>query len=298
MTRQLFLLALAGLVLLPDWASAFGLRCLRWRRCWSPPAVACAPPVVAVPCAPVYGPPLPPPVSRTPDNYSLLPEPTVQPDETHAQPKAAVPETNPAPAPRPVAPGVPTGPGRTSSNTDAGTDAKLAAPQPAEPKSEGVKIPAQNIPTDPMPTKTGSTSLSPETKTAKQPEPAKRKPLISSKADSGLPPLPLLPPGPADGKKSTSKSSPLANMPRPVVDIYPVDGPPPASPAATRKVGFFNHTDRDLKLTVEGQAITLPKRHYVAAEVPASFDWTLGDGPKRQTAIPTAAPGVEVVIRK
>jgi hypothetical protein len=293
MTRQLFLLALAGLILLPDWASAFGRRCLRLRRCWSPPVVACAPPVVAVPCQPVYGPP--PPVSRTPDNYSLLPVPTAQPEETPAQPKAAVSETNTIPAPRPVSPGVPTGPGRTSSNTDATTDTNLATPRPAEPKSEGVKIPAQNIPTDPMPPKTGSTSLSPETKTAKQPEPAKRKPLISSKGDSGLPPLPLLPPGPA---KSTSKSSPLANKPRPVVDVYPVDGLPPASPSAKRKVGFFNHTDRDLKLTVEGQTVTLPKRHYISVEVPANFDWKLGDGPKQQTAIPTAAPGVEVVIRK
>jgi hypothetical protein len=295
MTRQLFLLALAGLFLLPDWASAFGHHC--WRRfCCAPPVAACPPPpvVFAAPCPPVA---TLPPASATPDNYSLLPTPTVQPESTPAQPKAAVPETNPVPAPRPVSPGVPMGPGGPSSNTDSSANPKLATPQPAEPKTDSVKIPAQNIPTDPMPMKTGSTSLSPET-TPKTPQPAKRKPLLSSKGDSGLPPLPLLPPGPINGTKSTSKSSPLMNKPRPVVDIYPVEGAPPASPSVKRKVGFFNHTDRDLKLTVEGQTITLPKRHYIAAEVPANFDWKLGDGPKQHTAIPTAAPGVEVVIRK
>lgn len=286
MTRQLFLLALVGLLLLPDWASAFGRRC--WRR-----VCQAAPPVVYIaPCQPAFN---PAPVDPTPPNYSLLPTPTVQPEAPPAQPKAAVPETNPAPPPRPVSPGVPMG--RSSSEGGAPSDTKLATPRPAEPKNEGVKIPAQNIPTDPAPTDKGSTSLSPST-TAKKPEPTKRKPLISSKSASGLPPLPLLPPGPANGTKSTSKSSPLTIKPRPVVDVYPVDGAPPASPSAKRKVGFFNHTDRDLQLTVEGRTITLPKRHYIAAEVPTTFDWKLDNGSKQHTEIPMAAPGVEVVIRK
>ena len=76
-----------------------------------------------------------------------------------------------------------------------------------------------------------------------------------------------------------------------------MDGPPPAGPTAKRTVGFFNHTDRDLKLTVEGDTVTLPRRHYVTAEVPATFGWKL-DGDERRTEVPAAAPGVEVVIRK
>jgi hypothetical protein len=81
------------------------------------------------------------------------------------------------------------------------------------------------------------------------------------------------------------------------VDVYPVDGPPPAGPNAKRTVGFFNHTGRDLTLTVEGETVTLPRRHYISAGVSATFTWKL-DGDERRTEIPAAAPGIEVVFRK
>jgi hypothetical protein len=142
-------------------------------------------------------------------------------------------------------------------------------------------------------------------------------PLVPSKPVESTPPLvpPLVPAKPVEGTPpksststgdagfppiiptvSTSKASPIAGQP--VVQLITVDGPPPASPSAKRTVGFFNHTDKSIKLTVEGETVTLPSKHQVSATVPAQFSWKMDDGEMRKSEVPTAAPGLEVVIRR
>src|SRR5262249_28554063 len=126
-------------------------------------------------------------------------------------------------------------------------------------------------------------------------------PLIPRLTNPDMPPLtipqlPVEPSGP--GTKSTSKASPLTGAKSHQVDLYPVDGTPSTPPKARRKVGFFNHTDRDVRVTVEGETLVLRRRHYVSAEVPARFVWKLDNDEERQTDVPITAPGVEVVIRK
>lgn len=273
MMRQYSLLALLGLALAPDWAAALGGR--RW--CPPPPPPPCPPGMAFVPHSlPTY------PVA--PPSYSILPAPTVQAEPANpAKPETPKADTNTAPAaPRPVAPGVPPG----NATTDPGSTIKpteFAKPETASPLKSGT--PKLEVPQVPLPGK-------PKGDDAKIP------PLIPRLSNPDVPPLtiPKVPTEPAPkGDTSTSKASPLTGAPR--VDIFPVDGPPPAGPMAKRTVGFFNHTDRDLKLTVEGDTVTLRRRHYVSAEVPATFAWKL-DGYERRTEVPAAAPGVEVVIRK
>ena len=160
---------------------------------------------------------------------------------------------------------------------------EFAKPETASPPKSGT--PKLELPQVPLPGKAKG-------------DDAKIPPLIPRLSNPDVPPLtiPKVPVEPASkGDTSTSKASPLTGAPG--VDVFPVAGPPPAGPTAKRTVGFFNHTDRDLKLTVEGDTVTLPRRHYVTAEVPATFAWKL-DGDERRTEIPAAAPGVEVVIRK
>jgi hypothetical protein len=275
--RQLVPLALLGLALLPDWAAAFGHR----RVCLPPPPpVYCPPPVVfVVPYAPV--------APAAPPNYSILPAPTVR-----QEPPAPAP-SEPAPAPpKPVTPGVPPGDGRGAAdpfNPGGFARPESADPRPApkggSPKDGGPKIDAPQIP---LP---GAGAGAPKEDDAKLP------PLIPRLPNPDVPPLtiPQLPVGP---DTSTSKASPLTGSAGPRVEVFPVAGPPPDVPAARRTVGFFNHTDRDVKLTVEGKTVTLPKRHHVTAEVPARFVWQLDGGEERRTVVPAAAPGVEVVIRK
>jgi hypothetical protein len=178
----------------------------------------------------------------------------------------AKPETAAPPEPKPAAP-----------------DPKPAPKAPA-PKADTPKLVVPQVPTPAAPTGAGS-------------EGDKIPPLIPRLPNPDMPPLtlPQVPLEKPNKGTSTSKASPLTDAPR--VDVFPVDGPPPAGPTAKRSVGFFNHTDRDLKLTVEGETVTLPRRHYVSATVPATFAWKL-DGDERRTEVPAAAPGVEVVIRK
>jgi hypothetical protein len=237
-----------------------------------------------------------------PPNYSLLPPPTVRQEPSDpaepARPEPATPgPAKPEPViPKPVAPGAP--PGNPSASAPAapsvkpaafaGPEAAPAGPRPV-PKGD---VPRIEVPQVPVP---GAPAEKPKGGDANIP------PLVPRLQNPDVPPLtiPQLPvEPPAATGTSTSKASPLTGTAAPRGDVYPVDGPPPATPTARRRVGFFNHTDRDVRLTVEGQSVTLPGRHFVTAEVPAKFGWRLDGGEERRTEVPAAAPGVEVVIRK
>lgn len=274
MMRQYISLALLGLALVPDWATALGGR--RW--CAPPPSPPCPPRMVFV--SPVL-----PTFTFAPPNYSILPAPTVQ-AEPEAPAKPEPPRADPAPAaPRPVTPGVP--PSNATADPDGTVEpTEFAKPKTAPPpRSDTPKL---ELPRVPLP---GAAAP------AKNDD-AKIPPLIPRLANPDVPPLtiPKVPVEPrTKADSSTSKASPLTGTPR--VDVFPVDGTPPPGPKAKRTVGFFNHTDRDLMLTVEGDTVMLPRRHYVTAEVPATFVWKM-DGDERRTEVPAAAPGVEVVIRK
>ncbi len=307
MMRQVIPLALTGLALASGWATALGC----WRRVWWAP-----PPPPVCPPRPVLVPAYQPAAGVAPPNYSILPAPTVSaepgtPEPSRAEPAKPAPakpetgrtETTPA-TPKPVAPGIPPG-GRSAAAPAAPRENPVrptefarpesAAPpkEPAAPAGGAPRIEIPQLPVTGAPAKPDKPADPPKGDKAKIP------PLVPRLPDPDVPPLtiPQVPvePRPA-ARPSTSKASPLTGSPR--VDIYPVDGPLPASPQARRKVGFFNHTDRAVRLTVEGETVTLPGRHFITAEVPARFAWRLNDGEERRTEVPTAAPGVEVVIRK
>jgi hypothetical protein len=64
-----------------------------------------------------------------------------------------------------------------------------------------------------------------------------------------------------------------------------------------RTVGFYNHTDRDLNLTIEGRAVKLPSRTYLHAQLAPTFTWGHGDRPAASETVPDGAGGVDVVFR-
>lgn len=117
-------------------------------------------------------------------------------------------------------------------------------------------------------------------------------------ANPKLPPLTLPPDAPvAPDKPVEVKSSPLTGGARELkVSVFPATGT--AAAGALRKVGFYNHTARDLSLTIEGKAVTLPAMSYLHAHVPASFTWAHGDKPAAKENVPAGAAGVDVVIRE
>ena len=104
---------------------------------------------------------------------------------------------------------------------------------------------------------------------------------------------------PPEGPGTTSRSSPLAAVPKPrlSVQVFPAAGSG-AGKAGTRKVGFFNHTRRDLDLVIDGKAVTLPGKTYIHAEVPPAFTWKYGDNAAESATVPAGAAGLDVVFRE
>jgi hypothetical protein len=116
-----------------------------------------------------------------------------------------------------------------------------------------------------------------------------------------LPSLTLPPEVPVAPEKkgdSTSRSSPLAGGAARdlTVNVFPVKGEALIG-TGYRTVGFFNHTARDLALTIEGRAVKLPARSYLHAQLAATFTWGHGDRPSARETVPDGAGGVDVVFR-
>ncbi len=267
MMRQFVPLACLGTALLPAGALALG-----WRTYSAPcpPAACYLPPVVYLPdCAP--------PVEFYAPAESYAPAPA--PARTNAAPRVTQdPPARPVPA-KPDAPAAPAPKAPTPERPRVSLDAPEAAP------AEAVRIPA-TVPVIPV-----TPAAQPR---AVEPEPVRLPPLVPRVPgnEGGLPPLKIAPPaGP-----STSGSSPLAD--RRAFEVVPAVGGVVPAPGGLRSVGIFNHTDRDVTLTVEGETVTLPARSYVTAAVPRRFAWRLGAGEPQSTEVPPDAPGVEIVLRR
>lgn len=137
----------------------------------------------------------------------------------------------------------------------------------------------------------GSEPLIPPPSLPVLPDPTKRDPLPSLT----LPPE--VPVAPEKKSDSTSRSSPLTRGGTSgiKVKVFPakvvVD-----QETGYRSVGFYNHTARDLELTIEGRAVKLPARSYLYAQLGAAFTWSIGNRPAARERVPEDAGGLEVVF--
>lgn len=257
----------------------------------------CCPPVVSSgqPMAPVQV----TPITEMPSTQPSTARPTTQPE----QPRLPKIELDPTPTPAP--------PGGTGRET-------LAVPKSVAPSIEPTpmiipvggseeKLPPMNVPLTPA-TQPSALPPLPSNNPATTPLPD-LPPLTNSTTGTGndsvpaldLPELPpLAKPSPAvPDLPVIVKSSPLTESPQPrlKIDQYPVVGDPPLSPDAARIVRFYNRTERDLLLTVNGDLLTLPSKHLVKYELFSEFTWQVGSEPEMAVSIPTATPGLELVIR-
>jgi len=213
---------------------------------------------------------------------TVTPEPTARPEA--AKPDATIPSTPVPTTPAPKPPITPL-PGLPRTALDA----------PEGRPADAVRIPVTAVPLTPDAPSVPLAQPRPVVPTgavAPAAEPG-RFPIVPRVpgGESTLPPLQIVPPP----EPSTSRSSPLSD--RKAFEVVPVTGAAPAA-GALRSVGIFNHTDRDVSLTVEGETVTLPKRSYVTAAVPRKFAWKLGDGAAQTTEVPADSPGVEIVLRR
>jgi len=126
------------------------------------------------------------------------------------------------------------------------------------------------------------------------PLPEPRKVPAGTGGKNDLPPLVLPPEGSGTSSgviPSTSRSSPLTGAIK--VQVFSASG---AASGALHKVGFYNHTDRDLDLVIEGKSVKLPKKSYLHAELPAKFTWKSAGAEANATTVPDGAAGVDVLF--
>lgn len=329
MKRHLCTTALLALVLVPDWASAC------WPRRGGPVATrtyyapvyqrpiyyAAAPvycqPVYVVPAGPAPVQPMQPPRVEQPKGKAgssltepgrPIAKPTPAPaDADPVRPVGGIekPKPQPAPEPRAKPPAAEDKFPPLEFPKPGGTDAKLPPIElpkvNVDPKLPPLELPKVNV--DP---KVPALEL-PGTGGPAVPVPAPAPDLIPAPAipvpkTDGLPPLTLPPdtpvaPAVALPKVVESKSSPLAAVPRELkVSVFAAAGTGAAQ--GLRKIGFYNHTDRDLALTIEGKQVTLPAMSYLHAQMPPTFTWKCGDRPAATERVPADATGLDVLIRE
>lgn len=99
-----------------------------------------------------------------------------------------------------------------------------------------------------------------------------------------MPPLPM----PTLPESSTSRYRPNSEA-----KLVHLEGAPPAG--GYYHVGIFNHSDRDVTLTVHGSTITLPKRTTITATVPRTFTWSIDTGAAESVTL--TGRGAEITIR-
>lgn len=220
-----------------------------------------------------------PPESQPRDGRNPRPAPTLTQD-----PPAKAPSLVPDPpakteSPMPKMPSLELPP--LTGSTDAappnpkGPMVPSAAPMPAPPSSESGA---------------GAPPSSPVVPTQMEP----KKPTGAN----DLPPLVLPPEGPGGRSgvipmTSTSQSSPLTGAVK--VQVFTTLGN--ANAGGTRKVGFFNHTEKDIQLVIEGRAVTLPRKTYIHAEVPQAFQWRYDGHPTQTAQVPDGAAGLDLLFR-
>jgi hypothetical protein len=145
-----------------------------------------------------------------------------------------------------------------------------------------------------------------EDEPAVPPKPAGKKNGTKSEAKDDSPRIPKVKiPLPGDAvDKPLPKEAPKTDAPKkdaPVGKaveqfVIPADGK--GEPRAEVKVGFFNHSDRDIALTVNGESVKLPSEEYVTLRLPRTFSWAEKGAKATDVVVPPDADGIEIVFRR
>jgi hypothetical protein len=299
--RYLVVPVLLALLLVPDWASAFGRR----RPLFAQRTQHIATPYPVQYSQPVY--------------YSAPPVQYYAPVVYHqgCQPGTVIVPSGPVIVPEQMTPPVKP---RSNVQTEPQAQPKAIEPEPSLKPASNVSetLPAMKDPVPVIPVaKPKEPELIPVTPVVK---PKELEPLPSMKFDTNpkkdvpkleeLPKLelpkfespsvpPLAAPAPIDALPvpTESKSSPLnSDLGLLKIERFPVEGM--ASPSLLRLVTFYNFSSRELTLTIAGREVVVPGKHSVEAKLPTTFEWQIGDTIQASGTIPDSASGLDIVIRK
>jgi len=123
---------------------------------------------------------------------------------------------------------------------------------------------------------------------------------IEPKESSKIPKLKLPLPDDADFKEVPlpAKKEPVADDPK-SFDQYVVPADErSAKPGPQVRVGFFNHSERQIVLEVNGEQLKIPSGQYVTLRLPRTFAWAEKDRKAKDVVVPPDADGIEIVFRK
>lgn len=148
----------------------------------------------------------------------------------------------------------------------------------------------------PLPKKTPTVSEESEPKSIeKKVDPKSDSPRIP-KMKIPLPGDPVDKPLPKETPKSDGpKKDPLANK---TVEQFVIPSEGKGEQGPEIKVGFFNHSDREIVLDVNGESVKLPKEQYVTLRLPRTFNWAEKGAKAASVVVPPDADGIEIVFRK
>lgn len=296
MFQRVVLFAALAMLASPSAADAFFFR--HW--CYAPPpyTVSYAPPILILPPV-VFAPMYPCPPAHL--------SPTVQPPKMSEQPSPRPMEKPPTeksstqrdePKSKSVVPAINSVPMKDQPKIEPAIPmiAVPDAPKPLEPKTQPKSGSSDSIPV-PL-------TLPPEKKKDETPE-------------AGLTPIPKLNPPLAVPETAVPKidlPAPKKDEPKlPEIQLPPITSESKYTPreqfnvrviplegqatAKNRTVSFYNYTDRELPLIVNGQSKSLPAKSSLALALPDSFAWSIG-GKAELSDIPQGAAGLSIVIQK
>jgi len=167
------------------------------------------------------------------------------------------------------------------------------APPPFVPKAiPSIREEDEPAPTKPVEKSKAGTKGTGDDKEKDAPRlPKTRIPIPGDPLDKSVPDVPK-----ADTPKSDSPKKDVP--PSKSVEQYVVPAEGRGEPTAQVKVGFFNHSDRDLMLEVNGDPVRLPKEQYVTVRLPRTFKWSERGGKATDVVVPPDAEGMEIVFRQ
>ena len=131
-------------------------------------------------------------------------------------------------------------------------------------------------------------------------DPKAEPPTVPEKPKEDAPKIPkpkVLIPGEPPAKLSAEPVE-TDDAPKPFNQYLVPADTPKAEPPAEVKVGFFNHSARELVLTVHGDEVKLPGGQFVTLRLPRSFEWGEKGKKAASVTVPNDADGVEIVFRK
>jgi hypothetical protein len=121
--------------------------------------------------------------------------------------------------------------------------------------------------------------------------PKTKLPIPGDPLDKSLPDVPK-----GDRPKGDAPKKDLGEAKRFEQFVIPADGR--GEPRAEVKVGFFNHSDREIVLDVNGEPLKLPKEQYVTIRLPRTFTWAETGAKGTSVVVPPDADGIEIVFRR